>query len=279
VVDKASVILLTVRSDAATMSINLQACTASDGSIGLWDTFDDDDNLLNNDDRRQSMIDDVVADDLLMMEVEVELDDHASLGVAGANDDTWGLTDDAGDDMHCAIKTLPSFDDHDEDDEDDEDDEGDEDDEDDEDDDVVDDECSEDEDYDDDVDDNDEDDETPRTPSQVDRQVFMFDSENIHEITPEHQAPPKINIPDLAELQVKCQRTLKKLANSMRRSDETRSIVKRQRLHSTAFKENECDDDFFSSRHASAMEESRRRLYQMINMGVSSTIDSRFSVL
>lgn len=220
------------------MSKNIKA--SYDESLGLWENFDNDENLLDNSDHHQSMIDDVVSDDFLMMEVEVDLDDHASEGGAhGSHDDNWDLNDDGGADAnHRANEKLPSFNDDGED---------------------EDDSDSDDEDYED-------DDDTPRTPSQGDRQVFLFKSENVHEITPEQQVPTKINLPDLADLQLHFQRTMKKLAKSMRRSDETRLIVKRQRLQSPLFKDEESDSDFFPSYHANAMEESRQKLYQMINI-------------
>jgi hypothetical protein len=230
------------------MSTNLQVSASYDESLDLWETYDADENMLDNRDNRQSTI----ADAFLTMEVEVELDDHVSVAAHESNGDTWGIMDDGGHANHRAIGKLPSFYDHEDDFEEDF------------------------EDEDDSEDDYDED-EAPRTPSPAERQIIVLQSDNnVHEITPEQQAPSKVNLPDMTELQFKCHLTLKKLANSMRRSDETRSIVMRQRLQSPVFQGSISDSDFFSSKHASAIEESRRKIYQLVNMGVSSTMDSRF---
>lgn len=218
-------------------------------SIHLWETFDNDEDLLINSDIHLSMIDDVVSGDFLLMDVEVDYQDHSYIHAAhGSSDDNWELMGDGGNATHRSVAQLPPL-------------------------------------YDDDVDESgvedgndyeEDSDEAPRTPFQAERQVIIFKGENVHEITPEQQSPPKFNLPDLAELHTKCQRTLQKLANSMRRSDETRSIVKCQRLQRTVFKETEIESNFSIGHRASAIEESRRKIYQMISMGVTCTMDSRF---
>lgn len=185
--------------------------------------------------------------DFLTMQVELELNYLVSAPAGGSSENNWA--------SHRVIEKLPSFY-HDDDD------------------------C--DDDYEDDYEDyydemGSDEDEVPRTPSPAERHVVGFKNErNVHEITPEQQATPQFILPDLVELQIKCQRTLQKLASSMRRSDETRSIVKRQRLQSPGFNEDLSDNYLFAPQRASTIEESRRKLYQMINMRVSSTVDTRF---
>jgi hypothetical protein len=76
-----------------------------------------------------------------------------------------------------------------------------------------------------------------RTPPQDDPQAFMFRNGNSFahhcEVTPEpptNVTLPMISMPQISEVQIHVQRTLRKLACSMRRSDETRIFLKRQRL-------------------------------------------------
>jgi hypothetical protein len=103
----------------------------------------------------------------------------------------------------------------------------------------------------------------PRTPSPH-QSSMLFDDE-AHQITPEKRKRCEVSVPVMTELQLQYQRTLKKLALSMQRSDETRSIVKRQRLcSSTASIYDDEENDFFSSPQAKAIEEARTRLYESI---------------
>lgn len=81
-------------------------------------------------------------------------------------------------------------------------------------------------------------------------------------------SPPSLPKPD--ELQRQYQQTLRKLAKSMRRSDATRSIVKRQKplnfkattLHSSS----RAVSNFFQSERCKELEESRRQLLRFINI-------------
>lgn len=113
---------------------------------------------------------------------------------------------------------------------------------------------------------------TPRTPSEAERQVVMLNfSEVTHQVTPDQQVPNKLVYPDLTELQIKYLRTLKNLARSMKRSDETRTIVLRQRMQSAELQD-EGGSDFFSSPQLEEVEESRQNLYKLIN----TAVDQRF---
>lgn len=104
----------------------------------------------------------------------------------------------------------------------------------------------------------------PRTPSPQ-QKGMLFDDE-AHQITPEKRKRREIDIPEMTELQLQYQRTLKKLAVSMQRSDETRLIVKRQRMcSSTTLICEEEENDFFSSPQAKAIEEARKKLYESIH--------------
>lgn len=106
----------------------------------------------------------------------------------------------------------------------------------------------------------------PRTPSSSPLKGMVCD-DHTHQITPEKQKPSEVSLPDVTELQIQYQRTLKKLTRSMQRSDETRSIVKRQRLCSSAAKiYKEGENDFFSSPQAKAIEEAREKLYEVLSV-------------
>lgn len=90
--------------------------------------------------------------------------------------------------------------------------------------------------------------------------------EDIHRITPEKRKRSEVHVPDMTELQIQYQWALKKLAKSMQRSDETRSIVKRQRLcPSTAIIYKKGENDFFSSPQAKAIESARAKLYEVLH--------------
>jgi hypothetical protein len=104
----------------------------------------------------------------------------------------------------------------------------------------------------------------PRTPSPHRRSTPCDDE--THQITPEKRKRCEVSVPDMTELQIQYQRTLKKLALSMQRSDETRSIVKQQRLcSSTAMIYDDEENNFFSSPQAKAIEEARKRLFESIH--------------
>jgi hypothetical protein len=74
-------------------------------------------------------------------------------------------------------------------------------------------------------------------------------------------APPEIDTPtdmDTVELQLEYLRTLKRLARLMRRSDETRSIVKRRRF-------DKCDkNNFFTSPRWRELEQTRSEVATLI---------------
>lgn len=102
--------------------------------------------------------------------------------------------------------------------------------------------------------------EAPRTPSPKPARKVV--QNKAHEITPELCSQPKVKLPDTTELELQYRRTLKRLSKSMRRTDETRGIVKRQRLSKT---DRHCN--FFQSSKAKVMEESRQKLYRLIVTG------------
>lgn len=145
-----------------------------------------------------------------------------------------------------------------------------------------------------------------RTPPQDDPRVLMFPNGNsiahISEVTPEPSTNvtlQMISLPQISDVQMQVHRTLRKLASSMRRSDETRTFLKRQRLHYlSSFKEpktvtkegensSEHDDEFLDTatcakfsqpvrgptgclHHGIGMEVERREVYQMIEIGLRS---------
>ena len=73
-------------------------------------------------------------------------------------------------------------------------------------------------------------------------------------ITPDTTFPRENTAPSIVELQFEYQRTLQKLAKSMRRSDETRSIVKRQRLSYNFFQTTRCEQ----------LEDTRQKVLQVV---------------
>lgn len=92
---------------------------------------------------------------------------------------------------------------------------------------------------------------------------------HIARVSPEPPESPRRQCPERSssessELQRQYQATLEKLAKSMRRSDETRSIVKRQRLHSPDLKIAGAQTDFFNSERCRELEESRVKLVRMM---------------
>jgi hypothetical protein len=110
-----------------------------------------------------------------------------------------------------------------------------------------------------------------RTPPVELQQDLMY-SDFLRKVTPDPTIVPAVlSIPDLTEVQRQVQRTLKKLASSMRRSEETGRLIKRQRL----LQSEESDassgsmNDSFVSSHCD-IEATRRQVYDMIHLGVSS---------
>jgi hypothetical protein len=112
----------------------------------------------------------------------------------------------------------------------------------------------------------------PRTPSQRSRNLVHLDRQNMNDcvrtVTPETQTN-QLSLPDMANLQLQYQRGLRRLSRSMRRSDQTRSIVKRQRsAYSQASGGGGKDDarpDFFASSRFNEFEDSRKKLFSLIN--------------
>ena len=108
----------------------------------------------------------------------------------------------------------------------------------------------------------------PQSP--IPNEINVYGRNDIHHVTPEQQANSPLRLPDAAELQLQYKRTLKKLAKSMRRSDATRNMVKRQRSASysvgSAFSsDDDLSEDFFCGTRAAQMEQSRRKLMQLIH--------------
>jgi hypothetical protein len=102
--------------------------------------------------------------------------------------------------------------------------------------------------------------ESPRTPLPP---MLPVDDllESVAEVTPESK--PKLQTPqdvNSVELQLEYLRTLKKLTKSMRRSDETRSIVKRQRLS-----DSDGSSNFFQTSRWSELELSRQKIAKLIH--------------
>lgn len=72
----------------------------------------------------------------------------------------------------------------------------------------------------------------------------------------------------MIELQIDYQRTLQRLSKSMRRSDETRSIVKRQRIGRDQYK------NFFDSPQCDELELSRKRILDVLRKECNKQIKS-----
>jgi hypothetical protein len=103
---------------------------------------------------------------------------------------------------------------------------------------------------------------SPQSPAHQ-KQEAPFDVS--HPITPD-QKNLGIQLPDLTELQMQYQTTLKKLANSMRQSDATRSVLKRQREFSPSLSfESDGETDYFSSPRCRQLEQSRKRLLCVVD--------------
>jgi hypothetical protein len=94
--------------------------------------------------------------------------------------------------------------------------------------------------------------------------VQSYADSRVSRVTPE--SSDHVQLPDLTELQRQYQHTLHKLARSMRQSDATRSLIKRQkRMLSPTFSMPGRDEDFFTSDRCARLEESRRKLFNAIS--------------
>lgn len=81
-------------------------------------------------------------------------------------------------------------------------------------------------------------------------------------------------VPKIAELEIQYNRSLIRFTKSMQRSDQTRSIVKRQRSSAVSTRtethdhdNDDASDDFFVSARCKELEETRRQVYKMLNTG------------
>ena len=106
----------------------------------------------------------------------------------------------------------------------------------------------------------------PQSP--IPNEINIISHNDAARITPE-QTGSTIHRPDEAyRLQLQYKRTVKKLAKSMRRSDATRTIVKRQRssmsLHSGLRPDDDISEDFFAGDRYAQVEHSRRSLFQLL---------------
>lgn len=204
------------------------ARTASLGfeeSNGLWESsFGHEDSILGSLGNPADTMDDGLANDLFAMEMGVGLDQPLTLS-CGGEQPSWGSLEDEHKGALLSMASFPGA-----------------------------------EDTTDHGEEEDKAEEAPRTPSP--KPVRNVLQNNVHEITPESYSQPKFQLPDTTELELQYQRTLKRLSKSMRRTDETRGIVKRQRLNKT-----DPNCNFFQSSKAKVMEESRKKLYRMIVTG------------
>lgn len=103
--------------------------------------------------------------------------------------------------------------------------------------------------------------ERAQSPLPEQRESFNY----THEITPEKNKneDADVNLPNVTDLQQQYQNTLKKLAKSMRRSDMTRSVIKRQRKVSPSLSFDSTNaPDFFASKE---LEQDRKHLFQLIH--------------
>jgi hypothetical protein len=86
-----------------------------------------------------------------------------------------------------------------------------------------------------------------------------------HQIAPD-QKKEVLQLPNLTELQLQYQNTLKKLAKSMKRSRVTRSMIKRQsKLSSILSIDSDDETDFFTSPRRKQLEQSRKGLFCLIS--------------
>jgi hypothetical protein len=114
--------------------------------------------------------------------------------------------------------------------------------------------------------------EIPSTPDQRIGQIIEFESGSAYDIALEEHPCPTMDMDssskNMSELHLACQRTLQKLAQSMRRTDSTRAMVKRQRLDSPSSTASGLDS-VFTSHRAAEVAETRQRIYQSIDMVAS----------
>jgi hypothetical protein len=99
----------------------------------------------------------------------------------------------------------------------------------------------------------------PHSPCREQRESYAS------EVTPEQAKSDYVKLPTLAQLKIQYDETLKKLAKSMRRSDVTRSVIKRQRkvLPSLSF-DSATAPDFFTGPRFEELEKERKRLLRLI---------------
>jgi len=95
-------------------------------------------------------------------------------------------------------------------------------------------------------------------------QVFEIASDQQQQ---EHRKRPD---PTDVEQQLKHQRILKNFTRSMQKSDETRTIIKRQRPHTG------CSRNFFASSECKELEKSRKELFRVLNQEIAEYETSMF---
>jgi hypothetical protein len=111
------------------------------------------------------------------------------------------------------------------------------------------------------------------TPDQRIGQIIEFETGSVYGIAQEEPTCPTMDMDNssnnMSELHLACQRNLQKLVQSMRRTDSTRAMVKRQRLDSPSTAASGVDS-VFTCRQAIEVAETRQRIYQSIDMVASS---------
>jgi hypothetical protein len=91
---------------------------------------------------------------------------------------------------------------------------------------------------------------------------------SVHRVSPEPQFETRWDLaetPTVTELQDQLRRNLRKLKNSMRRSDQTRSVLKRQRACSDGLDREYKGTNFFCSARLREIEQTRSAFSNMIN--------------
>jgi hypothetical protein len=112
------------------------------------------------------------------------------------------------------------------------------------------------------------------TPDQRIGQIIEFETGSACDVALEESPCPTMDMDssgnNMSELHLACQRTLQKLAQSMRRTDTTRAMVKRQRLDSPCTTTTASGvESVFTSHRAMEVAETRQRIYQSIDMVAS----------
>jgi hypothetical protein len=114
---------------------------------------------------------------------------------------------------------------------------------------------------------------SPFTPphSPVPNEISIFSDTSVHRISPQQTTNPVLTS-SCCELQLQYKRTIKSLTKSMRRSDQTRTIVKRQRSSfsigsALSSSDDEPSEDFFYSDRCAQVEDSRRHLLRLLAGG------------